>query len=56
MTKSRDPNSKRSKRRADRDFKGSRHERRAEKRLNSAMGAYDPNDSGSNKPGAFKYW
>lgn len=56
MTKSRDPNSGRSKRRAARNFTASRPERRAKKRLNSALGAYNPNDSASKQPGAMKYW
>jgi len=30
--------------------------RRAKKRLASATGAYNPNDPGSNQPGAMKYW
>lgn len=56
MTLSRDPNSKRSKKRAERNFTASRSNRRAMKRLNSAMGAYNPNESGSNQPGAMKRW
>jgi len=56
MTKSRDLNSKRSKKRAARNFVASRCNRRATKRLKSAMGAYNPNESGSNQPGAMKRW
>lgn len=56
MTKSRDPNSKRSQRREERDFTASRPVRRAKKRLNSSLGAYNPNDPGSNQPGAMRYW
>lgn len=56
MTKSKDPNSKRSKKRAARNFTISRCNRRAAKRLNSAMGAYYPGESSSRQPGAKKYW
>jgi len=56
MTKQRDPNSGRSKRRAARNFVATRHEKRAKKRLNSALGAYNPNDSSSVQPGSMKYW
>ena len=56
MTKSRDLNSKRSKKREARNFIASRCNRRANKRLKSAMGAYDPSEPSSNQPGAMKRW
>jgi len=56
MTKQRDPNSKRSQKRASRSFTMSRCNRRAQKRLNSAMGAYNPSDVSCKKPGALKRW
>ncbi len=56
MTKPADPNSKRSKRRANRNFKGSRPVKRALKRLDHAMGAYRSSDSSSHQPGAMKHW
>lgn len=56
MTKQKDPNSRRSKKRAARDFTASRPERRAKKRLNSALGAYNPNDPSSKQPGSMRYW
>lgn len=56
MTKSRDPNSKRSLKRSNRNFTNSRPVRRALKRLNSAKGAYNPNEPSSNQPGSMKYW
>lgn len=56
MTKQRDPNSKRSKKRSNREFTASRPVRRALKRLASATGAYKPGDSSSVQPGAMKYW
>ena len=56
MTKQADPNSKRSLKRKARNFIASRPNRRATKRLNSALGAYKSGDSGSNQPGAQKYW
>jgi len=56
--KSKDPSSKRSKRRANRNFTASRPERRAERRLNSAMGAFQAGngDMGYRKPGAVRHW
>lgn len=56
MTKQKDPNSKRSKKRANRNFTASRPERRAVDRLNRAMCIYDPSDPGYTKPGSMKCW
>jgi hypothetical protein len=56
MTKSRDPNSNRSHKRAKRNFTASRPERRAERRLNAALGAYDVSNAAYTKPGAIKHW
>ena len=61
--KSPNPNSKRYKRRLNRDFKGSRPNRRAEQRLKSALKSYElalaaskGHDAGLRKPGAIKRW
>lgn len=56
MTKQKDPNSKRSQKRADRNFTASRPERRAIRRLNYAMGSYDASNSAYTQPGAIKHW
>lgn len=56
MTKSADPNSKRSRKRTNRSFVMSRPNRRALRRLNWALGAHNPSDPGSNEPGALKKW
>lgn len=50
------PDSKRSKKRAARNFTMSRPNRRAQRRLNSALGAYVPSDVSCKKPGALKRW
>lgn len=61
-----DPNSNRSKKRAKREFKGSRPNRRAERRLEDNLKAYedvmrnpavdDVVKKGFHKPGAMKRW
>lgn len=55
MTKQKDPNSKRSQRRANRNFTMSRPERRAERRLSIATNGYRGTAS-ERKPGAQKHW
>ena len=55
MTRQEDPNSQRSKRRANRNFTGSRPQRRAERRLSIAINGYKAT-SGETKPGAQKPW
>lgn len=55
MTKQKDPNSKRSQRRADRNFTASRSERRSADRLNRATNGYK-GTAGETKPGAQKHW
>lgn len=55
MTKQRDPNSKRSQRRANRNFTSSRPERRAQGRLNVALNGFK-GTAGETKPGAQKHW
>jgi hypothetical protein len=55
MTKQKDPNSKRSQRRANRKFTMSRPERRAERRLSIALNGYGSGTSYT-KPGAIKHW
>jgi len=56
MTKSRDPNSKRSKKREARDFAPSRPVRRALRRLAYATASYKPSDPGMRCPGSLKHW
>lgn len=56
MTKQKDPNSKRSQRRANRNFIASRPERRAERRLSIAINGSRPGDASFTKPGAQKHW
>ena len=56
MTKERDVNSKRSKRRDAREFTASRPVRRAKRRLFSATGVYSPSDPSLRQPGSMKYW
>lgn len=56
MTKQRDSNSKRSQRRANRNFTASRPERRAASRLAYAMGGYNASDTSCTKPGKQKHW
>lgn len=58
-----DPNSRRSKKRNNRTFKGSRPNRRAEKRLAIAKNGYRDaikaahgDSSGYTEPGALKHW
>lgn len=55
MTKQKDPNSKRSLKRTNRNFTMSRPERRAARRLAAATHAYRPEPSYT-KPGAIKHW
>lgn len=55
MTKQKDPNSKRSQKRANRNFLGSRPQRRAERRLSIAINGYKATSS-ETKPGAQKHW
>lgn len=55
MTKQKDPNSKRSQRRANRNFTMSRPERRAERRLSIALNGQGSGPS-YRKPGAQKHW
>lgn len=55
MTKQKDPNSKRSKKRASRDFTASRPERRAQNRLNVALNGFK-GTIGETRPGARKHW
>jgi hypothetical protein len=55
MTKPRDPNSNRSKRRANRNFTASRPERRSADRLNRAINGFK-GTAGERKPGAQKHW
>jgi hypothetical protein len=62
MTKQKDPNSKRSQKRANRNFTMSRPERRAERRLSIALNGQrialnsQGIDPGYRKPGAQKHW
>ena len=56
MTSQRDPNSKRSQRRANRNFTASRPERRAQRRLHFALGAYVEGNAAYRQPGAIKHW
>ena len=56
MTNQKDPNSKRSQRRANRNFTVSRPERRALDRLTRNLAVYNPSDPSSKKPGAKKHW
>lgn len=55
MTKQKDPNSKRSQKRANRNFTKSRPERRAERRLSIALNGQGSGPSYTT-PGAKKYW
>lgn len=57
MTKQPNPNSKRSKRRANRDFKGSRPNRRAKENLEARQKHFETKMKGDGKkPGALKRW
>lgn len=56
MTKNNDPTSLRSQRRKNRNFTGSRPERRALRRLDSALAGYDGSDPSYTKPGKLKHW
>ncbi len=55
MTSQKDPNSKRSIKRSNRNFTASRPERRAERRLGTSLGGYK-GTAGERKPGAQKHW
>lgn len=56
MTKGPEQNSKRSQKRRARGFVASRCNRRATKRLNSALGVYKSGDASLTQPGSIKHW